>query len=103
MLRAAAFNGGESAPVMDDVDGVALQCRGRREKVRGEPIWTERGRVVVLIDDGGRRWCSGGNQRGGGVSGGGSQRGGHVGGGEGGELELRCGCRTERSEASTTS
>jgi hypothetical protein len=29
MLRVAAFNGGEDAPVMDDVDSVALQCRGR--------------------------------------------------------------------------
>jgi hypothetical protein len=29
-------NGGEAAPVMDDVDGVALQCRGRRKKVRDE-------------------------------------------------------------------
>jgi hypothetical protein len=29
MLRAAAFNGGEAAPVADDIDGVALQCRGR--------------------------------------------------------------------------
>jgi hypothetical protein len=72
MLRAAAFNGGEAAPVTHDIDGVALQCRGRREKVSGEPIWTERERVVVLTDDGGRRRCSGGNQRGGGVSGGGS-------------------------------
>jgi hypothetical protein len=45
MLRAAAFNGGEAAPVMDDVDGVALQCRGRSEKVRGESIWTERERA----------------------------------------------------------
>jgi hypothetical protein len=26
MLRAAAFNGGEAAPVMDDIGGVALQC-----------------------------------------------------------------------------
>jgi hypothetical protein len=42
MLRAATFNGGEAAPVMDDVDGVALQCQGRREKVRGESIWMER-------------------------------------------------------------
>jgi hypothetical protein len=38
MLRAVAFNSGEVAPVMDDIDGVALQCRGRREKVRGESI-----------------------------------------------------------------
>jgi hypothetical protein len=38
MLRAAVFNGGEVAPVMDDVDGVALQCWGRWEKVRGESI-----------------------------------------------------------------
>jgi hypothetical protein len=38
MLRAAPFNGGEVAPVMDDVNGVTLQCRGRREKVRGESI-----------------------------------------------------------------
>jgi hypothetical protein len=36
MLRAVAFNGGEAAPVTDDIDGVALQCQGRREKVRGE-------------------------------------------------------------------
>jgi hypothetical protein len=35
MLRAAAFNGGEAALVTNDVDSVALQCRGRREKVRG--------------------------------------------------------------------
>jgi hypothetical protein len=53
----------------------------------------------VLTDNGRRRRCSGGNQRGGGVSGGGSWRGGRVGGGEGGVLELRCGHRTERSEA----
>jgi hypothetical protein len=26
MLWAAAFNGGEAAPVTDDIDGVALQC-----------------------------------------------------------------------------
>jgi hypothetical protein len=38
MLRAATFNDGEAAPVTDDVDGVALQCRGRREMVRGESI-----------------------------------------------------------------
>jgi hypothetical protein len=73
MLRAAAFNGGEVASVMNDVDGVALQCQGRREKVRGESIWTERARAVMLTSNGGRRRCSGGNQRGGGVSGGGSQ------------------------------
>jgi hypothetical protein len=73
MLRAGAFNGGEAAPVTDGIDGVALQCRGRREKVRGEPIWTERERAVVLTDDGGGRWCSSGNPRGGGVSGGGSR------------------------------
>jgi hypothetical protein len=73
MLWAAVFNGCEAAPVTDGVDGVALQCRGRREKVRGEPIWMERERAVMLTDDGGRWRCSGGNQRGGGVSGGGSQ------------------------------
>jgi hypothetical protein len=73
--------------VMDDVDGVALQCRGRREKVRGEFIWTERERAVVLTDNGIRQRCSGGNKRGGGVSREGSRRGGRVGGGEGGELE----------------
>jgi hypothetical protein len=67
------LDGGEAAPVMNDVDGVALQCQGWREKVRGEPIWTKRECAVVLIDDGGRRQCSGGNQRGGGVSGGGSR------------------------------
>jgi hypothetical protein len=74
MLRAVAFNGGEAALMMDDVDSVALQCWGRREKVRGEPIWTERERerVVVLTYDGGRRRCSGWNQSGRGVSGGGS-------------------------------
>jgi hypothetical protein len=88
MLRAAAFNGGEAALVTDDVDGVALQCWGMRKKVRDESIWTERERTVVLTDNGGRRWCSGGNQRGGGFSCGRSQRGWHVGGGEGGELEL---------------
>jgi hypothetical protein len=73
--------------------------------VRGESIWMEResARVVMLTDNGGRRWCSGGNQRGGGVSGGGSRLGRHVGGGEGGELELRCGRGTEQSEAPATS
>jgi hypothetical protein len=45
MHRAVAFNGGEAALVTDDVDGVALQCWGRREKVRSEPIWTERERA----------------------------------------------------------
>jgi hypothetical protein len=35
MLRVAAFNGSEVALVTDDIDGVALWCRGRREKVRG--------------------------------------------------------------------
>jgi hypothetical protein len=35
MLQAVAFNGSEAAPVMDDVDGVELQCWGRREKERG--------------------------------------------------------------------
>jgi hypothetical protein len=49
--------------------------------VRGEYIWMEREHLVVLS---GRRRCSGGNRRGGGVSGGKSHRGGHVGGGEGG-------------------
>jgi hypothetical protein len=64
--------------------------------VRGESIWTEREHAVVLTDNGRRRRCSGGNQRGqGGVSGGGSRRGGHIGGGEGGELEIRLGCRIE--------
>jgi hypothetical protein len=96
-------SGGEAAPVTDDIDGVALQCRGRREKVRGESIWMEREHAVVLTDNGGRRWCSGGNQRGGGVSGGGRRRGGRVGGGEGGELELRCARGIERSEASVAS
>jgi hypothetical protein len=73
--------------------------------VRGESIWMEResARVVMLTDNGGRRWCSGGNQRGGGVSGGRSRLGRHVGGGEGGELELRCGRGTEQSEAPATS
>jgi hypothetical protein len=66
------FNGGETTPVTDEVDGVAQQCWGRREKVRGESIWTERERAVVLTDNGGWRWCSGGNQRGG-VPGGGSR------------------------------
>jgi hypothetical protein len=50
MLRAVAFNGGKAAPVMHD--NVALQSRGRREKVRNESIWTERGRVVMLTDNG---------------------------------------------------
>jgi hypothetical protein len=68
MLRVAVFNGGEAAPVTDAVNGMALQCWGRREKVSGEPIWMEREHAVVLTDDGGRRRCSGGNQRGGGVS-----------------------------------
>jgi hypothetical protein len=40
MLQAATFNGGEAALVTDDIDGVALLCWGRREKVRGESIWT---------------------------------------------------------------
>jgi hypothetical protein len=61
MLQVAAFNGGEAAPITNDVDGVALQCQGKKEKVRGEPIWTERERAVVLNDDGGRQQCSGGN------------------------------------------
>jgi hypothetical protein len=73
MLPAAVFNGGEATTVMDDIDSVALQCRGRREKVRGEPIWMERERAVMLTDDGGWRRCSSGNQRGGGASGGGSR------------------------------
>jgi hypothetical protein len=73
MLRAMAFNGSEAALVMYDVDGVALQCRGRREKVRGESICTKRECAVVLTDNSGWRQCSGGNQRGGGVSGGGSR------------------------------
>jgi hypothetical protein len=79
MLRAVAFNGGEAAPVTDDVDSVALQCRGRREKVRGESIWMERERAVMLTNNGGWWRCSGWNQRGG-VSDGGSRRGGRVGG-----------------------
>jgi hypothetical protein len=57
MLRAVAFNGGEAALMMDDVDSVALQCWGRREKVRGEPIWTERESARscsrMMVDDGG--------------------------------------------------
>jgi hypothetical protein len=76
MLQATAFNGGEAALVMDDVDGVALQCWRRREKVRGESIRTERERKVVLTDDGR------------------SRRRGRAGSGEGGELELGRGCRT---------
>jgi hypothetical protein len=103
MLRAVAFNGGEAAPVTDDIDDVALQCRGRRQKVRGESIWMERERAVVLTDNGGWPRCSGGNQRRGGVSGGGSRRSGHVSGGEGGELELWCGHGIERSEAPAAS
>jgi hypothetical protein len=61
MLQAVAFNGSEAAPGMDGVDGVALQCRGRREKVTGESIWTKRERAVVLTDNGRRRPCSGRN------------------------------------------
>jgi hypothetical protein len=53
MLQAAAFNGCKVAPVTDDVDGVDLQCWRRRDKVRGEPIWTERERAIILTDDGG--------------------------------------------------
>jgi hypothetical protein len=53
MLQVSAFNGGKVAPVTDDVDGVDLQCWGRRDKVRGEPIWTERERVIILTNDGG--------------------------------------------------
>jgi hypothetical protein len=86
-----AFVHGEAALVVDDVDGVALWYRGRREKVRGGSIWMERERAIVLTDNGGRRQCSGGNQRGGGVSGGGRQRAGCVGGEERWELELRRG------------
>jgi hypothetical protein len=71
--------------------------------VRGEPIWTERERVVVLTDDGGWRRCTGGNQRGGGVSGGRSRRGGRVGIGERGELKLWRGRGPERSDAPTAS
>jgi hypothetical protein len=37
-------SGGEAAPVTNYLDGVALQCQGRREKVMGESIWTERER-----------------------------------------------------------
>jgi hypothetical protein len=46
---------------MDDIDGVALQCRERREKVRGESNWMKREHAVVLTDNG--RWwrCSGEN------------------------------------------
>jgi hypothetical protein len=59
MLRAAAFVGGEGAPVMDDIDGVALQCRERSEKVRGESIWTERESAwscsPIITYDGGAR------------------------------------------------
>jgi hypothetical protein len=64
MLRVAPFNGSEAAPVTDDIDGMALQCRRRREKVTGESIWTEREHAVVLTDNGRRRRCSSGNQRG---------------------------------------
>jgi hypothetical protein len=99
MLGAATFISGEVASVMDDVNGVSLQCWGRREKVRGESIWIERERAVVLIDDGGWWRCSGGNQRGGGVSGGGSRRGGCVGSVEGGGAQARARHRMERSEA----
>jgi hypothetical protein len=97
------LSAGEATPVTDDVDVVALQCRGRREKVRGEPIWTGRECVVVLTDDDGRRQCSGGNHRGGGVSGGRRRLGGHVGDGEGEELEPGHGRKTKRSEAPATS
>jgi hypothetical protein len=103
MIQAAAFNGGEAAPMTDDIDSVALQCRGRRGKVRGESIWMERERAVMLTDNGGRQRCLGRNRRGGGLSGGGSQRGGRIGDGEGGELELERGCGTEWSEASAAS
>jgi hypothetical protein len=99
MLGAATFISGEVASVMDDVNGVSLQCWGRREKVRGESIWIERERAVVLIDDGGWWRCSGENQRGGGVSGGGSRRGGCVGSVEGGGAQARARHRMERSEA----
>jgi hypothetical protein len=43
---------GEAAPVMDDADGLALQCWGRREKVRGESIWSETESAIVLTDNG---------------------------------------------------
>jgi hypothetical protein len=52
--------------------------------VRGESNWTERECAVMLTDNGGQWRCSGGNRRGGGVSGGESRRGERVGGGEGG-------------------
>jgi hypothetical protein len=59
MLRAAAFVSGEGAPVTDGIDGVALQCRGRKENVRGESIWTKRERVrscsPIMADGGGAR------------------------------------------------
>jgi hypothetical protein len=48
------------------------------------------------------RWCSDGNRRGG-ISGGGSWQGGRLGGGEGGELKLGLGHRTEQSEAPAAS
>jgi hypothetical protein len=53
MIRAAGFNDGGVALVTDDIDGVALQCQGRREKVRGESIWTEREHAVMITDNGG--------------------------------------------------
>jgi hypothetical protein len=91
MLRAAAFNGSEAASMTDDVDNAALQCQGRREKVRGKSIWTKRERAVVLTDNGGWRRCSGENQRGEGISHCGSRQVGRVGGGEGEDLKLECG------------
>jgi hypothetical protein len=52
-------SGGEAAPVTNDLDGVALQCQGRREKVMGESIWTERERArscsPIMADGGGAR------------------------------------------------
>jgi hypothetical protein len=66
MLQAAAFSGGEAAPMMDDIDGVALQCWGRREEMRDESVWTEKERAVMLTDDGGRQQCSCRIRRGGG-------------------------------------
>jgi hypothetical protein len=71
-LRTTTFIGGEIAPVADGNEGVTLQCRCRRGKVRATSIGDNGGGWEGLTVKRRRRWCSDGNWRRG-VSGGGSR------------------------------
>jgi hypothetical protein len=64
-LRTTMFIGGERAPVAGGNEGVALQCRCGRGKVRAASIGDNSGGWEGLTVKRRRWWCSDGNWRGG--------------------------------------